>query len=305
MFNKHRDRNFLNRNYLTKHYNNLYVNSIEKLKQEFSISSSSSYYDPILQHPDKIQADKRYGITLIIRPPPALFPSIQRFLSDLRAVANEQYYYPNEDLHMTFLSIIPCHAFTLDQIDVADYVRTIGKILTTARPAAADDIQMNTEKKKKIQIHLKGITASISCVMIQGFVIEEYAAEEGNSEATERPESNAVTIDNNSNAPSNSCGSSNAINDLRDLTRTTFQEERSDLLLQPIDLRYTLTTAHFTVTRLSRPFENEEELLSYLAVLEQYRDYDFGSFEVEMIDLVGNDWYMSSCKVQLLHRFHL
>lgn len=312
-------RNESNYRYLYRHYEDLYHRSVEELRKilehefpskeadEFSPTQSftKSYYDPILQDKERISNDSRYGIALIIRPPLYLYSPIQTFLSEVRAViGDDQYFYPNEDLHLTLLSIIPCFTtFSLNDIRISDYVETINVALRRWRqtffgengvnPSISNDTihqeyDNDQVKSKRIRIHLKGITASTSCVMIQGFVLEE------------------VSLPDPGGFPSlEGEDSKNAINDLRDTIRQTFQDDRPDLLLRPIDLRYRLVTAHLTVLRLSRPFRSKEQGESYLRVLEKYREYDFGSFIVDKVDFIGNDWYVPNSKVQLLHQFTL
>lgn len=86
---------------------------------------------------------------------------------------------------------------------------------------------------------------------------------------------------------------------LRDRLRDSFRSH--PLLQQSLDQRYTLQTAHCTVARLRRPLTDRE---SYLSVLERFRHFPFGSFEVDALELVGNDWYMCKQKVVLLSRFN-
>ena len=333
LFNRNAVANLPNYRYLTDHYESLYYSSVEKLRdivsKQFSPSciedgltataSSTSYYDPILQDQTSIEADARYGITLIIRPPPHLFTPIQSFLSVLRSVVPDQYFYPNEDLHMTLLSVIPCHVpFSLRQINVPDYVETIDSVLNSPslfNVVSNHNTASSAERvKKRVHIQLKGITASTSCVMIQGFVIEEPACNSDISQVSILDAYSATSVgaevshgsnDDGGNDDSLGSNTRNVINDLRDSLRSTFQHNRPDLLLQPIDLRYTLTTAHFTVARLSRPFSSLKQAHAYLDVLESYRNVDFGTFVVDTVDLVGNDWYMSNSKVALLHRFDI
>ena len=85
---------------------------------------------------------------------------------------------------------------------------------------------------------------------------------------------------------------SDRLNELRDKLRLRFQQSG---LQQSIDKRYVLKTAHATVVRFREPLQQRE---SFLNLLEQYRDFDFGTFRVEEIELVTNDWYLRKEKVQ-------
>lgn len=89
----------------------------------------------------------------------------------------------------------------------------------------------------------------------------------------------------------------NSLNDLRNNLRTQFKDSG---LEQSIDKRYSIQTAHSTVVRFRKPFSNKEKLL---AILEKYRDFNFGKFKVDNYYLVYNDWYQREKWVKELHRF--
>lgn len=80
---------------------------------------------------------------------------------------------------------------------------------------------------------------------------------------------------------------STQLNHLRDSLRVGFK--RANLELN-IDSRYKISTAHATVVRCVTPFKNSNELL---AVLSNYRDYDFGTLEIKSLELVFNNWYQN------------
>ncbi len=50
--------------------------------------------------------DKRFGVTIIARPPAAVIDEIRRIQGRLQAVEPDQYYYPGQDLHTTILEIV-------------------------------------------------------------------------------------------------------------------------------------------------------------------------------------------------------
>ncbi len=131
---------------------------------------------------------------------------------------------------------------------------------------AADYVQLLesiTRHASPFKIDFTGITASPEAVMVQGFPLD------------------------------------NSLQMLRESMRTAFS---ATSLLQSLDQRYTLKTAHATVLRFRAPVQQPEQLLS---LLEKYRTYDFGTFEVEVLELVYNDWYQRAEKVQVLGRFGL
>ncbi|QNF35568.1 mutarotase [Adhaeribacter swui] len=225
--------------HLKEHYQQLYNRSISK------IQAGQVEVDESIDSPD----DNRRGITLLIRPPDYIKSKIQDFLHILRAVAPEQYYYRQSDMHVTVMSLISCYpGFSLDKIAIADYVAIIQKSLANTR---------------QFEINFKGIMATPASVLIQGFLHEP------------------------------------TLNDLRDQLRQNF---KNSTLEQTIDKRYSIQTAHATVVRFRKKLSHSE---AFADLLEQYRHYNFGTFPVESLELVYNDWYQRQEKVRLLHVFKL
>lgn len=186
---------------LTEHYKELYESSIRL------IENGDYKTDLLIDSP----ADRRFGITLLIRPPENIKNRIQVFLKDLKQVDPSQYYYPNSDIHITVMSIISCYeGFQLDQISIPNYVDLIKESLSGI---------------DRFEIKYKGITASNSGIMIQGF-----------------PEN-----DN--------------LNNLRNNLRKKFKN--SDLE-QSIDKRYSIQTAHSTALRFRKKLQNKNEFLKIL-----------------------------------------
>lgn len=224
---------------LKAHYDSMWTHSLAKFrKQEIEIDALIGSLE-----------DDRYGMTLLARPSENVKVNIKRFLDDVAQVAPHQYFYPESDMHLTILSIISCYSgFYLAQIQIPSYIETIREIVDPIAP---------------FKIHFKGITASPSCILIQGY-----------------PENNQLE-------------------NLREQVRSAFSQ--SDLQ-HSIDKRYAIQTAHLTVIRFQKPLQEPEKLIS---VINQYREYDFGSCWVDGIELVGNNWYQQKEKVQLLKRFSL
>ncbi|TDW48907.1 hypothetical protein EV144_103427 [Flavobacterium sp. 270] len=224
---------------LTEHYDQLYKKASE------AILTSKYTLDTEINN----TSDSRYGITLLIRPSEQIKANIQLFLEELREVEPAQYYYPDSDIHITVMSIISCYdGFNLNQISPNDYIQTICRSL----------IDLN-----KIKIDFKGITASPSAIMIQGFPTDE------------------------------------SLDKLRNKVRENFKN--SDLQ-QSIDSRYTIATAHSTVMRFQEKLQNPEKLMQ---VVSKFRDYDFGEFTVENLELVYNDWYQRKENTKVLGEFQL
>ncbi|MGN8055520.1 2'-5' RNA ligase family protein [Pedobacter sp. 22163] len=223
---------------LAEHYRKLYNESIAKI-------SAGNYETDHLIDSD---TDQRFGITLVIRPDAAAKGRIQQFLSEAKAIEPDQYYYQNADIHITLMSIISCYeGFDLKDISIQNYIQLIQEVLA---------------RHKRFKIQFKGLTASPSCILIQGFLTD-------------------------------------TLNEIRDDLRADFKN--SDLQ-QSIDKRYAIQTAHSTVIRFRSELENKNALVQ---LIEKYRDFDFGTFEVKEVELVYNDWYQRERFVEKLHQFCL
>ncbi|MGC1632515.1 MAG: 2'-5' RNA ligase family protein [Gelidibacter sp.] len=224
---------------LQDHYNQLYKDSISK------IASDHYEIDPLISS----DQDDRFGLSLIIRPSVAIKNEIHKFLNELNRIAPHQYYYPNSDLHITVISVISCYSgLQLAQIKVPEYIKLIEKCLKNQKP---------------LTLSFKGITASPSCIMIQGFINDD------------------------------------SLNLLRNRLRRAFKN--SDLE-QSMDKRYLIQTAHATVFRFKEKLDEKEK---FLEIIEKYRDYDFGTLEVDDIELVYNNWYLQERFVDKLHHFKI
>jgi 2'-5' RNA ligase len=134
---------------LQEHYETLYTESITKIK------SGGLQIDSLIDS----DQDKRYGLTLRIRPDTILTKSIYNFLDQLLQIEPDQYYYPKSDIHVTVMSIISCYNdFNLQCISIPDYINLI---------------EQSIQATKNIVIRFTGITASPSCIMIKGFPEDE------------------------------------------------------------------------------------------------------------------------------------
>jgi 2'-5' RNA ligase len=201
--------------------------------------------DALLDDP----ADSRRGITLIARPPGAVKAAIQDLLEPLRNLEPDQYYYPAPDLHLTILSLISCHpGFTLNQVAPQAYIQVVREAL---QDVAA------------FEIEFKGVTASPSCVMVQGFVADTELSK------------------------------------VRQNLRSAFQDGG---LFHTIDSRYPLQTAHSTVVRYRKPLRQPQ---SFLEKLQTLRTKDLGTWRVQELELVFNDWYQRQALTQTLATFRL
>ena len=185
---------------LAEHYHKLYTESIAKI-------AAGNYETDHLIDSD---TDQRFGITLVIRPDAATKYKIQQFLTEAKAIEPDQYYYQNTDIHITLMSIISCYdGFDLKDINVQDYIQLIQQVLG---------------KHKSFKIQFKGLTASPSCILIQGFLTD-------------------------------------TLNEIRDDLRATFKNSE---LQQSIDKRYAIQTAHATVIRFRSELENKNALVQLI-----------------------------------------
>lgn len=224
---------------LKEHYNQLYKDSTQK------IQSDSYLIDELI---DSIN-DFRLGITLLLRPDNHIKSEIQKLLAKIRLIEPNQYFYRDSDLHVTVISIISCYnGFNLQQIEIDDYVNIIQKSINGIN---------------KFDIEFRGLTASPSCLMIQGFLND----------------------------------------DTLDLIRSNLRKNfKSSNLEQSIDKRYSIQTAHSTIFRLKEKLKNKNE---FLKLVEEYKDYNFGTFSVSSLEFVFNDWYQKKEYVKTLHKFEL
>lgn len=89
----------------------------------------------------------------------------------------------------------------------------------------------------------------------------------------------------------------NCLNEIRDNLRAAF---KNSSLEQSLDKRYSIQTAHSTVVRFKNKFEEKD---SFLKIIEKYKNFDFGTFNVNNFELVSNDWYQRDEFVRKLYDF--
>jgi 2'-5' RNA ligase len=155
--------------------------------------------------------DNRFGVTLLVRPSLEVRQRISGFLSRIKVIEPEQYYYPPSDMHITVLSIVSCfEGFDLDQINVEVIKQMVASCLRNI---------------PSFDIHFQGITASPSCILVQGY-----------------PKQETLEL-------------------IRHRLRTGFSQSKIRL---SIDQRYRLTTAHATVIRFKNPLRDGEEFLKMM-----------------------------------------
>ena len=127
----------------------LYKNIFDKAKNE--IFNDNYFIDELIDSP----TDKRFGISLIMRPNEKVKLKIENVLSKIFQIEPEQYYYPKSDLHLTVLSIISCYSgFNLSKISIDEYSAIVTKSLRSI---------------ENFDIVFSGITLTNSGILIKGF----------------------------------------------------------------------------------------------------------------------------------------
>lgn len=189
---------------LQQHYQALWQQSLVKFEQQ------QFETDALLT----AREDSRYGVTLLARPSEQVKQQIRHHLAELMQLEPQQYYYPASDLHLTVLSLISCYAgFALSQLDTAAYVELVKEVIADTGPFRLD---------------FQGITASPSCVLVQGFFDDQK------------------------------------LNQLRAKLRSVFGQST---LQHSIDQRYALQTAHMTVLRFTQQPANPGLFLQKIKAL--------------------------------------
>lgn len=227
-----------NRNFkldLLEYYNNLFRASSKDILEgnhfiDYQINSSS---------------DNRFGLTLIIKPNAQIKKNIQFFFNELKTIDSSQYYYPLSDIHITVISIISCYdGFNLTNISLPQYIEII-------KTSIADI--------KNMVIDFKGVTASDSAIMIQGFPMND------------------------------------SLNKLRSNLRQNF---KSSGLEQSIDKRYSIFTAHSTVVRFSEKIKNSVKFVETLEKCRQYNfgRFEVENFELVYNDWYLREKFIQQLK---------
>lgn len=216
---------------LENHYKKLYHESINK------ISSDNYHIDTLIDSKN----DRRFGLTLIIRPSNEIKKKIQNFLKNFKEIEPNQYYYPNSDIHITVMSIISCYNdFDMSKIDVQKYIDLTEKCIL---------------KGIDLNITFKGITASPSGVMVQGFM------------------------------------NNNELNDIRDRLRKEFKNSNVE---QSLDKRYLIQTAHSTIIRFRKELSQKEKFLELLdnSINYDFGTFKVNKFELVYNDWYQREQYV-------------
>jgi 2'-5' RNA ligase len=108
--------------------------------------------DPYIADP---ALDQRRGLTLRFRPSPEVMQSVLCFLDEMRAIEPDQYYYTQENLHFTVLSLFTAIPECQKEFDrLPEYETSVTEALEGMPP---------------FSLQINGITASRGAVMVCGF----------------------------------------------------------------------------------------------------------------------------------------
>ncbi|MFT6985871.1 MAG: 2'-5' RNA ligase [Psychromonas sp.] len=187
---------------IQKTYDEMWVNAIQCIKDD-------KYEIDNLMNSSE---DTRRGVSVLSYLSHPLGVAICELLDELKGIEPEQYYYPTNEFHLTILSIITCvEDFKLSDIDVKAY---------------SDAFELAVKEIGPLKIRYSGVTASPSCILIQGF-----------------PDNDQLHF-------------------LRDKLRLSFKKAN---LHTTIDLRYKISTAHSTVVRFRAPLRKRDEFIDVLS----------------------------------------
>jgi len=130
---------------LQEHYQNIHANGVKLVK------NGSYFIDKDISNPE----DLRRGITLLARPNATICFKINEILQEISSFEPHQYFYPQQDFHITIMSIISCYSgFSLDKICIEDYIKLIKKSIS---------------KIDNFSIHFKGISLNPSGILVNGY----------------------------------------------------------------------------------------------------------------------------------------
>lgn len=164
--------------------------------------------DPLLQ---ERAPDARRGLTVIFRPHPAVTARVAAWLAEVAADEPVQYVYTPDQLHVTVLSL-----FTATP-DYAPYFARLPRYLAALEAALSS--------LPPFAVAFRGVTASPSTVMVQGFPAD------------------------------------NTLERVRDALRTAITAAG---LGDDLDRRYRLVTAHLSALRLRAPLIDPARFVAHL-----------------------------------------
>jgi 2'-5' RNA ligase len=201
-------------------YDEMWNNSLEAFRED------KFEFDPLIDNPD----DLRRGITLQAKPGKDILAAFKKFIDEIRKNEPDQYFYKPGEIHITVMSIINCiPEFSLSKINLHDYIKAIEKCLKNIGD---------------LKIKFSGITASPSCILIQGF---------------------------------------QANNSLQMIRNNLRSEIKGANLYNSIDKRYQIKTSHCTVIRFKEELRNKDKFVDFLKDYREYYFGDTSINELELV----------------------
>jgi 2'-5' RNA ligase len=125
---------------------------------EAAFAHNAVKLDPHLANKD---ADRRRGLTVILRPETEARREMEAFMAELRQMEPRQHYYKPSELHVTVLSLLTCaEDYQPSSAHLERYAEAVTEAMRGVGP---------------FSIRFDGVTATAEAVMIQGFPDEELA----------------------------------------------------------------------------------------------------------------------------------
>jgi 2'-5' RNA ligase len=111
------------------------------------------------RHLSDIEADRRFGITLIVRPSPEVAGHFIEFQAQMRELEPEQYFYAPSDFHVTVLTLVrAAEGFDLGKVPIGVYDQVFRGLFPRFNP---------------FPIRFHGISATAESVLVQGYVDDD------------------------------------------------------------------------------------------------------------------------------------
>ena len=139
----------ITKEYLNEHYNNIFLNNKEKIKQ-------GGGKDDLLS---EVQNDQRMSIVLLLRISPDISKNIENCINKLKEIESDSiYFYPISDFHITVIDILKGEIGRKIPDNINEYIKCFNDC---------------AKKIKPFEIEFEGLTASDNAVLVKGFYDNE------------------------------------------------------------------------------------------------------------------------------------
>lgn len=164
-----------------------------------------------------LQNDQRRGLTIILRPSQEIIQQFSRLVETLKRIDSEQYYYFPDQFHVTVLTLVTAKGNPYPFFEkIPEYRKVLKSVFSN---------------QQHFQIFFKGVTASPSSLMVQGFT------------------------------------PNGLLNQLREQLRDALHKSG---LSEDLDTRYRMQTAHSTIMRFQKQPQNLQLLIDTLTHFREY-----------------------------------